>query len=92
MNKNEELLLKITEFLVINEINDTNFSIKMLGLKADRCRKEIEFMSFNKPYFYERKKLKEYNSKMEELNKEILKTYREIESNLNSLNITLNSY
>ena len=68
---------KINELLE-KEIQESKDYIEVLNKRTEFYKNMIEELKKNKPYFFQKQKLKEYNSKLKEYNEKIEKAHTQI--------------
>ena len=75
----DKLLEQLLELNVKNSINDSNTNIRLLDNRIKFYQTLLDNLEKNKPLFFQKKKLIEYENKMKEYNIKINELYIEIE-------------
>lgn len=64
--------------IIKKEINESLGYINLLNKRIDFYEHRIEFLNENKPFFFEREKMNQYNLQLKEYNDKIQKAYTQI--------------
>lgn len=76
--KDNDLNEKILKLCLCNAIEDSNLTIQFIDTRIKFYTTLIEQLEDNKPFFFQKKKLIEYNNKLEEYNDKISDLYRQM--------------
>ena len=90
MNENYNVLSKIINLCIDYEIRNSKFALETLNLEINNCIKQILNLKDEKPIFFQRKKISEYNKKKEQLEKKLLNLYKEFENEMYDLELLIN--
>lgn len=85
MNKNNKdtyLKNKIIDLYLKHSIEESNLYFKFLDTKIKSYESQLAFLENTKPFFFQKNKLKNHNKKIEECQKELTKTYIELEKEM----------
>ena len=74
-NENNELLEKLLELNIKYAIEDSNINMKIIDNRIKFYQCLINHLEDNKPFFFQKKKLIEYNNKKEEYENKIYELY-----------------
>ena len=77
-----ELIKKLINLNIQYTNQQYKLDIEYLMLKIKKYRNLIDALIVNKPLFFERKRLKQYNNQLEEYNSRINELYNEISKEL----------
>ncbi len=80
---------KLVKLQLLNCIENSKLYIDFLNVKIDFYNKQIGLLNINKPSWFQRKKLKEYNILLHSYEEKIMDYYNKIN---NELNIILKLY
>lgn len=80
-----ELEDKVVKLQLLNCIENSKLYIDSLNIKIDFYNKQICFLKFHKPLWFQRKKIKEYNILLNSYEKKIFRYYNEINDELNMI-------
>lgn len=86
IEKQNNIADKLLKLYSHNEIENSKFHITMIQKKIDTCKLELDYLTSNEPYWFQKKKLNIHNQKIEKLNKKIYKYNLEIEEQLDIIN------
>ncbi len=78
LKNDKDLVNKILDFCLKHEIECSNLYLKMLGNQIKIYQTEINYLKNTKPLFFQKKKLKEHNKKIEEYEQKIFNAYNSI--------------
>lgn len=78
---NDKLIEQLLELNIKNFIKDSNTNIRLLGNRIKFYQTLLNNLENNKPLFFQKKKLIEYENKKKEYISKINELYIEIESN-----------
>lgn len=73
-----ELFEKLLELNIKYAIEDSNINFRMIDNRIKLYQTLIENLDDNKPFFFQKKKLAEYNDKKEEYENKIAKLYTQL--------------
>lgn len=79
VKENDKLLEQLLELNIKNSIKDSNTSIRLLDNRIKFYQTLLDNLEKNKPLFFQKKKLIEYENKKKEYNTKINELYIEIE-------------
>lgn len=79
MKDKDKLIEQLLELNIKNSIKDSNTNIRMLGNRIKFYQTLLNNLENNKPLFFQKKKLNEYENKKGEYNTKINELYTEIE-------------
>lgn len=87
-NKNEdkELFDLLLKFNIKYAIEDSNINIRMIDNRIRFYQTLIEHLEDSKPFFFQKKKLIEYNNKKEEYNVRISDLYAQLGEEVDLIN------
>lgn len=87
-NKNEdkELFDLLLKFNIKYAIEDSNINIRMIDNRIRFYQTLIEHLEDSKPFFFQKKKLIEYNNKKEEYNARISNLYAQLGEEVDLIN------
>ena len=74
-NEDKELFNMLLKLNIKYAIEDSNINIRMIDNRIRFYQTLIEHLEDNKPFFFQKKKLIEYNNKKEEYNAKISDLY-----------------
>ena len=74
----EKLSEKILDLCLWYQIEDSNLTIKMISQQIDFCNLQKEHLLDNKPFWFQKEKLKKREKEIEELDKKIFKYYERV--------------
>lgn len=77
-NKDNDLNEKILKLCFSNAIENSNLTMQCIDTKIKFYTTLIEQLEDDKPFFFQKKKLIEYNNKLEEYNNKISDLYRQM--------------
>lgn len=80
---------KLVKLQLLNCIENSKLYIDFLNVRIDFYNKQIGLLYINKPSWFQRKKLKEYNILLHSYEKKVMDYYNKIN---NELNIILKLY
>ena len=90
--ENDEILSKkILDLCLYHQIEDSEHWVKLIDMQIKGCQLQINFLEDNKPFRFQKKKLQEYNKKIEELENKINNYYQEMFKEFELLEIMKNS-
>ena len=75
---NQELIEKVLELQFAKNEEESNMFINFICTKIKYYQDRINQLKRNKPFWFQKKKIKEYNQKLEEYEIIIQKCYQEI--------------
>lgn len=75
---NESIVNKIIDLCLWYQIEDSHKMLNLIDLQIKSCRLQMEYLIDTKPFWFQKKKLEEYNKKMEELDNQIFKYYQDM--------------
>ena len=78
-----ELEDKVVKLQLLNCIENSKLYIESLNIKIDFYDKQIYFLKLNKPLWFQRKKIKEYNNLLHSYEQKIIDYYKKINDELN---------
>ncbi len=92
-NKNEtkDIVKKLLDLSLLYENENSKNWIGLVNHQIKGYEIQKQHLLGNKPYFFQKKKLKEYNKKLEELDNKILKCLNDIEEEIDYINTNINS-
>lgn len=82
-NNNKKNLEKFIQLSLLTSIDNSGDLIRYYGSGIEYYRKLINDLEFNKPLFFQKKKLINYNIKLKEYNDELSKLYSKMENEIN---------
>ncbi|MBP3635900.1 MAG: hypothetical protein J6J17_05595 [Bacilli bacterium] len=74
----EALSLKLLDVLTNYTIEGSKITLDFLETQVKYYTKERDLLLENKPFSFQKKKMKAYNEKLEEIDQKIMKLYEEI--------------
>lgn len=74
-NDNDKMLIKLIDFGLVCQIEDSHSHLKMIDLQIKGYKLQLEFLEDNKPFWFQKKKIEEHNNKVEGLKDSILNCY-----------------
>ena len=77
-----KIIKKITDLCLIHELEYSKLDITAINLTIKTTYLQLEYLYDNKPLFFKKKELIEYNKKVKNLEDKILNCYDEIEKEL----------
>ncbi len=75
---NKELVNKIIDLCLIYGIKESNLYLKMLDNQLKVYYNEFNYLENTKPIFFQKKKLKEHNMKIEKCEQKIFEIYKKM--------------
>jgi len=78
----DKLIEQLLELNIKNSIKDSNTSIRLLDNRIKFYQKLLDNLEKNKPLFFQKKKLIEYENKKKEYNTKINELYIKVEEEL----------
>lgn len=87
-NNDNELVTKVIDLYLYNNIEESNLYIKLLGNQAKLYQTHLQYLEDTKPLFFQRKKLEEHNKKIEECEEKIRDVYLKMEQEINEIEKT----
>ena len=81
-HSNKKVIRKLTDLYLLNEIEDSKQWIEIINHKIKGCKLRKQHLIDNRPFFFQKKKLEEYNKKIESIDKEIFKNLLDIEEEI----------
>lgn len=82
MNYNVEPTEALISIMASQEINASEFFLKYYTNKVNFYSNELKCLKESKPFFFQKKKLEEYNNKVKEYENIIERAYKNIELEL----------
>lgn|GEM_PF-2659534 len=82
MKDKDKLIEQLLELNIKNSIKDSNTSIRLLDNRIKFYQKLLDNLEKNKPLFFQKKKLIEYENKKKEYNTKINELYIKVEEEL----------
>lgn len=76
---NSNVIKKIIDLCLMYEEDYSKLDIEAINLKIKTTYLQLEYLYDNKPLFFEKKKIIEYNEKVKDLEDKLLSCYNEIE-------------
>lgn len=64
-------------------MNEYKLNIDALDCQIKLCRNQLKFLSEHKPYFFQRKKLKQYYEQIDKLEDKLDRHYKELGKEIN---------
>lgn len=77
-NEDNELFEKLLELNIKYAIEDSNINMRMIDNRIKFYQSLINHLEDNKPFFFQKKKLIEYNNKKEEYENKISELYAQL--------------
>lgn len=77
-NEDNELFEKLLELNIKYAIEDSNINMRMIDNRIKFYQTLINHLEDNKPFFFQKKKLIEYNNKKEEYENKISELYTQL--------------
>lgn len=77
-NENNELFEKLLELNIKYAIEDSNINMRIIDNRIKFYQSLINHLEDNKPFFFQKKKLIEYNNKKEEYENKISELYAQL--------------
>ena len=77
-NNDNELFEKLLELNIKYAIEDSNINMRMIDNRIKFYQTLINHLENNKPFFFQKKKLIEYNNKKEEYENKIYELYTQL--------------
>ena len=77
-NDDNELFEKLLELNIKYAIDDSNINMRMIDNRIKFYQSLINHLENNKPFFFQKKKLIEYNNKKEEYENKISELYTQL--------------
>lgn len=77
-NDDNELFEKLLELNIKYAIEDSNINMRMIDNRIKFYQTLINHLEDNKPFFFQKKKLIEYNNKKEEYENKIYELYTQL--------------
>ena len=77
-NEDNELFEKLLELNIKYAIEDSNINMRMIDNRIKFYKTLINHLEDNKPFFFQKKKLIEYNNKKEEYENKISELYTQL--------------
>ena len=77
-NNDNELFEKLLELNIKYAIEDSNINMRMIDNRIKFYQTLINHLEDNKPFFFQKKKLIEYNNKKEEYENKIYELYTQL--------------
>ena len=74
----EKLSEKIIDLCLYYQIEDSHHWLRLIDLQIKNCQMQLHFLEDQKPFWFQKKKLEEYNTQIEELENKIYKYYQEM--------------
>ena len=85
MNKDNELFELLLKLDIRKAINDSNTNIVMINKRIKIYQTLINDLEDNKPLFFQKKALLEYNKQLDEYNTKLNDLYKEIEDEIDMI-------
>lgn len=83
-NKNE-LISEIINLYLEDSIKESQLYLKLLDNQIKTYQSEINYLENTKPFFFQKRKLKEHNKKIESYEKKIKDTYLKMSAETNEI-------
>lgn len=80
--QDNEIIKKIFDLSLVYENENSKNWIRLVKCQIKSHEIQKQHLIDTKPYFFQKKKLEEYNKKIEELDNKILKSLKDIENEL----------
>lgn len=80
--QDNEIIKKIFDLSLVYENENSKNWIRLVKCQIKSYEIQKQHLIDTKPYFFQKKKLEEYNKKIEELDNKILKSLKDIENEL----------
>lgn len=74
----KELVNKIIDLFTIHQIQESNLYLKVLDNQIKFYQNERNFLEDTKPFFFQKKKLEEYNKKIDTCEQKIFELYKKM--------------
>jgi len=77
-NDDKNLTNKVIDLVLSFNIKESEFHLELLNIQVKRYQAEIRFLENTKPFFFQKKKLQEYQLQLEECENNLFETYKKI--------------
>lgn len=89
-NIDNKLVSKVMDLCLFHSIEESDSYLKFLDNQIKVYQSHLELLKDTKPFFFQKKKLKEHNKKIEEYEKKINEIYLKIEQEVEEVNTIVN--
>ena len=72
------LIDKVIDLCLWYQIEDSHRWMDVINLQIKNCQIQLEYLLENKPFWFQKKKLKEHNKQIDELENQIYKYYENL--------------
>lgn len=87
----KKLSEKILDLCLWYQIEDSNMTIKLISHQIDFCKLQKNHLLDNKPFWFQKEKLKIWEQELEEIDAKIFSYYKDIGNEINIINKMQNS-
>jgi len=84
-DKETELISEIINLYLEDSIKKSQLYLKLLDNQIKTYQSEINYLENIKPFFFQKRKLKEHNKKIESYEKKIKDTYLKMSAEINEI-------
>ncbi len=83
--KDKELAEKTIDLCLYYQIEDSHRWLDIIDLQIKNCQMQLHFLEEKKPFWFQKKKLEEYNKQIEELENMIYKYYKDLDEEVDMI-------
>ena len=83
--EDEKLSNKILDLCLLYQIEDSNLMIKLISHQIDFCNLKKEYLLDNKPFWFQKEKLKKWKEEIDKIDKNMFKYYEDIGNEINMI-------
>ena len=89
MNKGyEKIIQRITDLQLLYLNDNSNYIIRQYGNQIDIYQRELDYLKDNKPFSFQKKKMKDYNDLIDYYTMKIIDLNKKIEDEITSISTT----
>lgn len=78
----EDISIKLLDLFTTYSIEDSKISLKFLETQIKYYESERKFLIEHKPYSFQKKKMKEYYKKLDEIEEKIMNLYKDFDEEM----------
>lgn len=84
-NEEKDITTKLIDLCIINEINESNQYILLLGKQAEFYQNYLLHLEETKPFFFQKKKLKKHQEEIDNCQNKIMELYKKMEEEIDAI-------
>lgn len=81
-NEEKDITTKLIDLCIASEINESNQYILLLGKQVDLYQDYLLHLEDTKPFFFQKRKLKEHQEKIDNCQNKITELYKKMEEEI----------